>query len=155
MLGMLERITQGEGQPGDIEHLEKLARTVKSGSLCALGGTAPNPVLTTIRYFRDEFEAHVNEKRCPALACTELISFYILPDKCEGCGICLRSCPADAIAGGKRLVHVIDQSKCIKCGTCLDVCPEKFNAVLKVSGEEVEVPAEPVPVAASEKEPAD
>ncbi len=152
MLNILERITQGNGQPGDIELLERLAQTIKSTSLCALGGTAPNPVLTTIRYFREEYEVHINENRCPALACTELIRFYILPDKCMACGICLRNCPVDAIAGGKRMVHVIDQSKCTKCGTCLDVCPERFNAVAKVSGEEIEVPSEPVPMTASKKD---
>ena len=149
MLNMLERITQGEGQPGDIDRLEQLAQLVKSASLCALGGTAPNPVLTTIRYFREEYEAHINEKRCPALACIKLISYYILPDKCEGCGICLRNCPSEAISGGKRMVHVIDQNKCNKCGTCLSICPERFSAVVKVSGEEVAVPSEPVPVIAS------
>jgi len=97
---------------------------------------------------RDRYEAHIKEKRCPALACTELISFYILPDKCQGCGICLRDCPSEAISGGKRMVHVIDQDKCIKCGTCLEVCPERFGAVVKVSGEEIAVPKEPVPVTA-------
>ncbi len=152
MLHILERITQGNGQPGDIKLLERLAQTIKSTSLCALGGTAPNPVLTTLRYFREEYEVHINENRCPALACTELIRFYILPDKCMACGICLRDCPVEAIAGGKRMVHVIDQSKCTKCGTCLDVCPERFNAVAKVSGEEIEVPSEPIPVTASKKD---
>ena len=149
MLNILERITRGEGKSGDIERLERLAQVVKSGSLCALGGTAPNPVLTTIRYFRDEYEAHIYEKRCPSLVCTKLISYYILPDKCQGCGICLRDCPTEAISGGKRMVHIIDQSKCIKCGTCLDVCPERFSAVVKVSGEELAVPSEPIPVTAS------
>ncbi len=151
MLNILERITRGEGQAGDIERLERLARVVKSGSLCGLGQTSPNPVLTTIRYFRDEYEAHVNERRCPALTCTELISFYILPDKCQGCGICLRDCPVEAISGGKRMVHVIDQSQCIKCGTCLDVCPTRFSAVVKVSGEKVAVPSEPIPVRLHQK----
>ncbi|MFC1941368.1 NADH-quinone oxidoreductase subunit NuoF [Chloroflexota bacterium] len=146
MLIILERITQGKGQPGDVERLEQLAQLVKSTALCALGGTAPNPVLTTIRYFRDEYEAHIHEKRCPALVCNKLISYYILPDKCEGCGICLRNCPVEAISGGKRMVHIIDQDKCSKCGTCLDVCPDKFSAVVKVSGEKVEVPSEPIPV---------
>jgi len=146
MLNMLEHITRGEGQPGDIERLEKLAHLIKATSLCGLGQTAPNPVLTTIRYFRDEYEAHINEKRCPALSCSTLISYYILPDKCQGCGICLRNCPVDAIIGDKRMVHIIDQEKCIKCGTCLDVCPERFSAVKKVSGEEIEVPSEPIPV---------
>ena len=148
MLDILEDIISGEGRPGDIELLEELAESVKDNSLCGLGQTAPNPVLTSIRYFRDEYEAHINEKRCPALACIELTSYHILPDKCQGCGICLRECPTDAISGGKRMVHVIDQSRCIKCGTCLDVCPPRFGAVVKVSGEEVTVPGEPVPVAA-------
>ena len=151
MLDILADITQGKGKAGDIDSLEDLAQSVKTGSLCALGGTAPNPVLTTIRYFRDDYEAHIKEKRCPALACTDLISYYILPDKCQGCGICLRDCPVDAISGGKRLVHVIDQGECIKCGTCLDVCPDRFSAVVKVSGQKVAVPSKPVPITASKR----
>jgi NADH-quinone oxidoreductase subunit F len=146
MLGILERITRGEGKPGDIEQLERIATTVKQGSLCGLGQTAPNPVLTTTRYFRDEYEAHINEKQCPALVCKDLVSFYILPDKCQGCMICSRSCPVEAIAGGKRLIHVIDQDKCIKCGTCLDVCPPRFAAVAKVSGQKIETPLQPIPI---------
>jgi len=146
MLGILDRITRGEGKPEDIKQLERIATTVKQGSLCGLGQTAPNPVLTTIRYFRNEYESHINEKRCPALVCKNLISFYILPDKCQGCMICLRNCPTDAITGGKRLVHVINQDKCIKCGTCTDVCPPRFSAIAKVSGEQIEVPLEPVPI---------
>jgi len=149
MLDMLQNICSGKGKLEDIDLLFNLSQQVKAGSLCALGGTAPNPVLTTIRYFRDEYEAHIKEKRCPALACPQLISYYILPDKCQGCGICLRNCPSEAIAGGKRMVHVIDQEKCIKCGTCLEVCPERFGAIVKVSGEEIEVPKEPVPVKAA------
>jgi NADH-quinone oxidoreductase subunit F len=149
MLGILERITRGEGKPGDIEQLERIATTVKQGSLCGLGQTAPNPVLTTIRYFHNEYEAHINEKRCPALVCKNLISFYILPDKCAGCGICLRACPVEAISGGKRMIHVIDQDKCIKCGTCTDVCPPRFAAIAKVSGEQIEVPKQPVPIEAA------
>jgi NAD-dependent dihydropyrimidine dehydrogenase PreA subunit len=148
MLDTLTSICRGEGKPGDIDLLLELGRQVKAGARCGLGQTAPNPVLTTIRYFRDEYEAHIKEHRCPALACTDLISYYITPDKCQGCGICLRDCPADAIIGGKRMVHVIDQSKCAKCGTCLEVCPPRFDAVRKVSGEEVTVPGEPVPVKA-------
>jgi NADH-quinone oxidoreductase subunit F len=103
-------------------------------------------VLTTIKYFRDEYETHIKKKRCPALVCKELISYYILPEKCQGCMICLRSCPVEAISGGKRMIHVIDQNKCIKCGTCLDMCSPRFNAVVKVSGERITVPEEPVPV---------
>lgn len=150
MLDILTRIVRGEGKPGDIEQLERIAMTVKQGSLCGLGQTAPNPVLTTLRYFRDEYEAHINEKRCPALVCKDLIAFYILPEKCQGCMICMRNCPVEAIGGGKRLVHIIDQSKCIKCGTCLDVCPPRFSAVVKVSGERIEVPSQPIPVERTE-----
>ncbi len=146
MLDILERITRGEGSLDDIDRLERLAVTARDCSLCALGQTAANPVLTTIRYFRDEYEAHIKEKRCPALVCKSLISFYILPDKCQGCGICARSCPVGAIEGGKRMIHVIDQDKCINCGTGLDVCPDHFSAVAKVSGEKVKVPDRPVPV---------
>ncbi|MFC2069564.1 NADH-ubiquinone oxidoreductase-F iron-sulfur binding region domain-containing protein [Chloroflexota bacterium] len=148
MLTILERITRGEGLSDDVERLENMAGLIKSTALCALGGTAPNPVLTTIRYFKEEFEAHINEKRCPALACKELIAFYILPDKCQGCQICLRNCPVEAIRGDRRMVHVIDQDKCTKCGTCLNVCPERFGAVVKVSGEKPDVPSEPIPVTA-------
>lgn len=149
MLDILENICNGRGRPEDIDLLLELSEAVKAGSLCGLGQTAPNPVLTTIRYFRDEYEAHINEQRCPALACTKLVSYYILPDKCQGCGICLRECPSEAISGSKRMVHIIDQKKCIKCGICLDVCPTRFSAVVKVSGEEMTVPSEPVPVIAS------
>jgi NADH-quinone oxidoreductase subunit F len=148
MVEIIDRITAGKGKPEDISRLLEMSNTLIQGALCGLGKTAPNPVLTSIRYFRDEWEAHINEKRCPALVCKELINFYILPDKCQGCGICIRACPADAITGGKRMVHVIDQSKCIKCATCLEKCPPKFSAVKKVSGETIEVPKEPVPIAA-------
>ncbi len=146
MLTVLERICAGFGKPGDIERLQALGSTIKSGALCGLGQTAPNPVLTTIRYFKEEYEAHIRDKRCPAKACKALINFYILPDKCQACMICLRQCPVEAIQGGKRLIHVIDQKKCTKCGTCLDVCPKKFGAVVKVSGEKIEVPTVPIPM---------
>jgi NADH-quinone oxidoreductase subunit F len=145
MLDILEDIVNGRGRPEDIELLQEIGDAVKSGSLCALGGTAPNPVLTTIRYFRDEYEAHMNEKRCPSLTCRALISYRILPDKCRGCGICAEACPTEAIGGGKKMVHVIDQSKCIKCGTCMDVCPAKFSAVEALSGKSIVDRAEPVP----------
>lgn len=148
MSNILEQVTQGRGKPEDIERLIELGDTIMKGSLCGLGTTAPNPVLTSIRYFRSEWEAHVIEKKCPALVCKSLISFYILPEKCAGCGICLRACPVEAISGGKRLIHIIDQEKCIKCGTCLEKCPERFSAVVKVTGEQVAVPEEPIPVAA-------
>ncbi|NQT30953.1 MAG: NADH-quinone oxidoreductase subunit NuoF [Deltaproteobacteria bacterium] len=151
MLDILNDITQGKGKPEDIDLLQGLSKQINAGSLCGLGQTAPNPVLTTLRYFGDEYEAHIKEKRCPALACTDLITFYILPDKCQGCGICLRKCPSEAILGDKRLVHIVDQDKCSKCGTCLDVCPAKFGAVVKVSGEEIAVPSEPIPITPAKK----
>ena len=155
MLDILEDITKGEGRIEDIDLLLDLAEQVKAGSLCALGGTAPNPVITTLRYFRDEYEEHITEKRCRALSCQSLISFYIDPEKCQGCMICARNCSVEAIAGDKRMVHVIDQDKCIKCRVCLDVCPPKFDAVVKVSGEEFSVPSEPIPVKPLKKDSKD
>ncbi len=134
MLKILTRISEGHGQEGDVELLETLAETTRDASLCALGGSAPNPVLSTIRYFRDEYEAHIKEKRCPAFVCRKLLAFYIDPDKCKACMICLRKCPAEAITGGKNQIHVIDQEKCTNCGTCFEVCPARFSAVRRLSG---------------------
>jgi len=133
MLKILNRICAGEGRKGDIELLEEIAVVVQTSALCALGTTAPNPVLSTIRYFRDEYEAHIHEKHCPAGVCKALISYYIQPDKCKGCMICLRNCPVGAISGGKREVHFIQQNKCTKCGNCFEVCPSKFAAVTKAT----------------------
>ena len=135
MVEVLNRICHGKGQKGDIELLEELCEVARDASLCALGQTAPNPVLSTIKYFRDEYEAHINKQRCPAGVCKALISYYIDPQKCSACGICLRKCPVEAISGGKNLVHVIDQSKCTKCRTCFEVCPPRFSAVVRISGE--------------------
>ena len=140
MLKILNRICEGEGEEGDIELLEEIAEVVRDFSLCALGTTAPNPVLSTIRYFRDECEAHIREKRCPAGVCKALISYYIEPEKCQACLICLRECPVKAITGGKKLIHTIDQEKCTKCGVCLEVCPTRFGAVSKLSGVPLPVP---------------
>ncbi len=134
---ILTNITTGKGKEGDIELLEELSETAVEASLCALGKSAPNPVLSTLRYFRDEYEAHIKEKRCPALYCKELISYYIDPDKCQACMICARKCPVEAIDGGKKKIHVIDQEKCTRCGTCIEVCPTRFAAVTKLSGEAV------------------
>jgi NADH-quinone oxidoreductase subunit F len=134
MLEMLTRITKGDGREKDIDLLEELATTVKDGSLCALGKTAPNPVLTTLHYFREEYIAHICEQKCPAKVCPSLISYYIMPDKCKACMICLRKCPVQAITGGKKEVHVIDQNKCNRCGICLSVCPERFSAVECIPG---------------------
>jgi NADP-reducing hydrogenase subunit HndC len=129
MLEILERITNGEGKEGDIELLEELAKSIKASALCGLGQTAPNPVLSTIRYFRDEYEAHIKEKRCPAGACKALIHYEIVADKCKGCGLCTKVCPTSAISGEKKQPHVIDKDKCIKCNSCFDRCP--FGAIVK------------------------
>jgi len=134
MLHILEDITVGKAEAKDLDLLIELAEDVKAGSLCALGGTAPNPVLTTMRYFRDEYEAHILEKRCPAKVCSELTAYYILPDKCErSCEHCVLTCPTDAVKGEKGEIKVIDQEKCVNCGTCMDVCPPEYNAVIKLS----------------------
>ena len=129
MLEMLERITKGEGKDGDIELLEELCYSVKDGALCGLGQTAPNPVLTTIKYFRNEYEAHINEKKCPAGECTDLIEYKIVEDKCKGCTLCARNCPVNAISGEVKKAHIINNDTCIKCGKCYSSC--KFGAIIK------------------------
>jgi NADH-quinone oxidoreductase subunit F len=128
MLTVLERICQGHGQSGDIEYLERLGHQVRRASLCGLGQTAPNPVLSTLRYFRDEYEAHIRDKTCPAHVCKGLITYAVIPEKCTGCMVCLRNCPGEAITGGKQQVHVIDAALCTRCGMCKSVC--KFEAIL-------------------------
>ncbi|MBI2898575.1 MAG: NADH-quinone oxidoreductase subunit NuoF [Planctomycetes bacterium] len=137
---ILTRITEGRGKEGDIETLEELSELAMEASLCALGKSAPNPFLSTLRHFRDEYEAHIKEKRCPALSCKDLISFYIDPEKCRACLICMKKCPVEGIDGAKRKIHIIDQDKCDRCGTCLEVCPARFDAVRKISGEPVPPP---------------
>ena len=128
MLEILERITNGKGEEGDIEKLEKLATSIKAGALCALGQTAPNPILSTLRYFRDEYEAHIKEKRCPAGQCHHLLS-YKITDACKGCSLCAKNCPVNAISGEPKKKFVIDQAKCIKCGACITKCP--FKAIVR------------------------
>ena len=122
MYEILDYITRGYGQEGDIELLEELGQAVKQASLCGLGQTIPNPVLTTIRYFRDEYEAHIQEQRCPAGACKELVTYYIDPENCTGCTLCVEPCPTDSITGDKRETHSIDTETCIKCGICYEIC---------------------------------
>ncbi len=122
MLEIVERITKGEGKEGDLESLEELAQGVKRASLCGLGQTAPNPVLTTLRYFRNEYEAHIYEKKCPAKKCQALITYGIIPEKCPGCGLCAKYCPQDAISGKRKEPYFIDPEKCIRCGLCVSVC---------------------------------
>jgi NADH-quinone oxidoreductase subunit F len=127
LLEILTRITKGQGKDEDIELLQKLGGDVKSASLCGLGQTAPNPVMSTLKYFREEYEAHIREKRCPAKVCKDLLTYSVIGTTCTGCGACLRACPAGAIAGEKKKPHRIDPEKCIKCGACFDVC--KFASV--------------------------
>jgi NADH:ubiquinone oxidoreductase subunit F (NADH-binding)/(2Fe-2S) ferredoxin len=127
MLKLLERIKEGQGQLQDIERLQDLAQTVKLGSLCGLGQTAPNPVLTTIKYFKEEYEAHIKDKRCPARVCRDLLTYFIDPEACTGCAACKEACPASAIQGKTKQPHTIEHSKCIRCGVCLDIC--RFDAV--------------------------
>ena len=134
MFEILDDITRGEGRPHDVEILLELAEAVTAGSICGLGQTVPNPVISTIKYFREEYEEHIHEKRCRALVCRSLISYRIKEYRCKACMLCLKACPVDAIIGGKRQVHEIDQSKCIKCGSCMQVCPRKFSAVECISG---------------------
>jgi NADH-quinone oxidoreductase subunit F len=128
MLATLERICDGKGQPGDVEYLLELGEHVKNSSLCGLGQTAPNPVLSTIRYFRDEYEAHIFDKTCPAKVCKGLINYTVIPEKCTGCLVCLRNCTSNAIIGAKQEVHVINPDLCTRCGVCMNVC--KFDAIL-------------------------
>ncbi|MDD3826872.1 MAG: NADH-ubiquinone oxidoreductase-F iron-sulfur binding region domain-containing protein [Anaerolineae bacterium] len=138
-LEILNRISAGKGRPEDLDLLEELAQTIRDFSLCALGQSAPNPVLSTLKYFRDEYEAHIYEKRCPAGVCKPLIEYWIDPEVCTGCGACVRACPQETIAGEKKAAHVINVMKCIKCGACYDVC--RFQAIVIRSGESQPVPA--------------
>ncbi len=147
LLSILDRITKGEGREGDLEQLETLSRDIKNGSLCGLGKTAPNPVLTSLRYFRDEYEAHIKEKRCPAGMCRELTAYYIDLEKCaRGCDACVGSCPVDAIFTTKNRKKGVDQGLCVKCGECMVACPPEYDAVMKVSPPEkapiIEKPSE-------------
>ncbi len=133
MVHILNRICEGKGSEHDIEFLEEVGKSVKLASLCGLGQTASNPVLTTIKYFREEYLAHIRGKRCPALVCKPLISYVIDPESCSGCTVCAKNCPSAAISGEPKKVHTIDQTTCTKCGICLSVCPPKFKAVKKTS----------------------
>ena len=134
LLKILDRLTKGEGKEGDLEQLEIISEDMRKGSLCGLGKTAPNPVLTSLKYFRSEYEAHLKEKRCPAGMCRELTAFYIDLKKCSrGCDACVGSCPVEAIFTTKERKKGIDQSMCVKCGECLVACPDEYNAVIKVS----------------------
>lgn len=130
MYEMLDRITTGKGSEEELALLEELAPIVKDTSLCGLGQTAPNPILTTLRYFRDEYDAHVKEKRCPSKVCTQLLHFTIVPDLCRGCNLCKKGCPSGAISGELKGIYKIDPEKCTRCGSCETVCA--FNAVVRV-----------------------
>jgi NADH:ubiquinone oxidoreductase subunit F (NADH-binding)/(2Fe-2S) ferredoxin len=140
---ILTDICEGKGQEEDIEAIEDIAKVMQDASLCALGTTAANPALTTLKYFRNEYEAHIKEKRCPAKVCKALTSYYIDPEKCTACMICFKNCPTEAIHGSKGIVHWIEQEKCIKCNTCFEVCPPRFSAVRRISGEPLPPPPTP------------
>ena len=126
---MLNNITEGKGTLEDLDKMEDLCHYIQKNAMCALGQTAPNPVLSTLKYFREEYEAHVVEKRCPAGVCKKLLSYEIIADKCRGCTACARKGPVGAISGSVKQPHVIDKSKCVKCGVCMETC--KFGAILK------------------------
>ncbi len=136
---LLNKICAGQGTREDLDTLEEISEVTGVASLCALGKSAPAPFLSTLRYFRSEFEAHIDEKRCEALVCKEMVSFYIDPDACKACLICTRHCPSEAIDGAKKQIHVIDQALCNGCGSCWEVCPDKFDAIKRLTG--VPVPA--------------
>jgi NAD-dependent dihydropyrimidine dehydrogenase PreA subunit len=127
MLELLTKIASGQAVDADLDKLQRLADTIRRTSLCGLGQCAPNPVISTIRYFRSEYEAHIREKRCPAGVCAALVTYAIIPEKCVGCGACRRKCPVHCIAGKPKEVHAIDPAACVKCGNCFKVC--KFGAV--------------------------
>ena len=129
LLEILERICEGKGEIEDINRMEELSLTLKNGALCGLGQTAPNPILSTLNSFRDEYEAHILHRNCPAGVCKSLLNYFIDEEKCKACGLCKKACPADAITGEKKIAHVIDQEKCIKCGNCISSC--KFDAIIK------------------------
>jgi len=148
---ILTDICEGKGQEGDIEAIKDIAEVMQDAALCALGTTAANPALTTLKYFRNEYEAHIKEKRCPAKVCKALTSYYIDPDKCTACMICFKNCPTEAIHGSKGIVHWIEQEKCIKCNTCFEVCPPRFSAVRRISGEPLPPPPTPGTKAIREK----
>jgi NADH-quinone oxidoreductase subunit F len=135
MLEVLGEFTKGKGKIEDLALLSQLAEDIKAGSLCGLGKTAPNPVLSTLRFFRDEYEAHIKEGRCPALMCRDLIAYYIIPEKCERtCDACVGTCTVEAISSHPtKRYKIIDQEKCVKCGTCLKACPPQYSAVVKLS----------------------
>jgi NADH-quinone oxidoreductase subunit F len=138
LLNILDRLTRGEGRDGDLELLNNLSEDIVNGSLCGLGKTAPNPVLTSLKYFREEYEAHLYEKRCPARKCRALTAFYIDLEKCaRGCDACVGSCPVEAIFTTRNRKKAVDQKLCVKCGECMSACPKEYNAVIKVSPPEL------------------
>jgi NAD-dependent dihydropyrimidine dehydrogenase PreA subunit len=151
MYNILDRITRGEGTEEDLDKLEKLGTYIKNSALCGLGQTAPNPVLSTLKYFRHEYEEHIKEKKCSAKICTDLMHYYIIPEKCKKCNICAKNCPVNCISGVPgKVPYVINQEACIKCGNCLDVCP--FDSIIKAPGIPEELKVKKLSLSETEKD---
>jgi NADH-quinone oxidoreductase subunit F len=151
LAAILTDITVGKGKGEDLELLQEICEVMQSGAVCEVGKTAAQVVLTGITTFRDEFEAHIRKKRCPALVCKKFVTYHILGENCQGCGLCAESCPEDAITGEDGYIHVIDQDECTKCGACMKVCPAEYGAVIKAGGVKPRTPVEPIPVGSWKK----
>jgi NADH-quinone oxidoreductase subunit F len=148
---ILKDITEGKAKPEDLDLLVEIGESMRAGAFCGMGRSAANPVLTALSILKDEFEAHIRRKKCDAMVCKKYVSFFILPEKCQGCEKCLDVCPEDAIEGEEDMIHVIDQSSCTRCGKCFEVCPAEYSAVVKAGAIKPQVPKKPIPVGSWKK----